>query len=79
MGDPVRDLKDTNLINKVLAAAHNKDVAERFMFWSDDQLLTGPLDLDKAPVVYNIRSMPQFAGTPNKWYTRMEHTLNYVK
>lgn len=49
------------------------------MFWSDDQLLTGPLDLDKAPVVYNIRSMPQFAGAPNKWYNRMEHTLNYVK
>jgi len=27
MGDPVRDLKDANLINKVLAAAHNEDVA----------------------------------------------------
>lgn len=49
------------------------------MFWSDDQLLTGPLDLDNAPVVYNVRSMSQFAGAPNKWYNRMEHTLNYVK
>lgn len=81
MGDPCPNCKDVNLINKVRAAAQNKEVADRFMFWSDDQLLTSPLDLDKAPVVVNIRGYDWFKSHKgqNKWYLRMLNTLEYVK
>lgn len=79
MGDPIKDNKDANLINKVIAAAKNDDTAENFMFWSDDQLLTNELDLDNAPVVYNARQIPHFANPNNKWYFRMRHTMQYIK
>ena len=81
MDDPVKDCKDANLINKVKAAASNPDVSDRFMFWSDDQILTSELDLDKAPVVANERGLDWFSknkGT-NKWYFRMLNTMQYVK
>lgn len=81
MGDPVKDLKDVNLINKVIAAAKSSDVADRFLFWSDDQLLTSELDLDKAPVVSNERGLDWFLQNKgqNKWYFRMLNTMQYVK
>ena len=81
MGDPVKDCKDVNLINKVIAAAKNPDVAPRFMFWSDDQLLTQELDLDQAPVVSNERGLKWFMQNKatNKWYVRMLNTMQYVK
>lgn len=81
MEDPVKDCKDVNLINKIKAAANNPDVADRFMFWSDDQLLTAELDLDKAPVVANERGLNWFLQNKatNKWYVRMLNTMQYVK
>jgi hypothetical protein len=45
MGDPVKNNKDANLINKIKAAADNPDISEHFMFWSDDQVLMDTLDL----------------------------------
>lgn len=84
MGDPIRDLKDANLINKIKAAASNPDVAQNFIFWSDDQVLTGPMDLDKAPVVYNVRNIQDFQRglkqhPEAKWYRRMIHTFEYIR
>ena len=81
MGDPVPDCKDVNLINKVKAAAENPDVADRFIFWSDDQILTEELDLDKAPVVANERGLDWFLQNKasNKWYVRMLNTMQQVK
>jgi len=51
------------------------------MFWSDDQLLTSELDLDKAPVVANERGLDWFLQNKgnNKWYFRMLNTMEYVK
>ena len=81
MDDPVKDCKDVNLINKVIAAAKNPDVADRFLFWSDDQILTDELDLDKAPVVANERGLDWFLQNKakNKWYIRMLNTMQYIK
>lgn len=81
MYDPCPNCKDVNLINKVKAAASNPDVADHFMFWSDDQLLTDDLDLDKAPVVANNRGFNFFTQNSkgNKWYLRMANTMQYVQ
>ena len=80
MGDPVKDNKDANLINKIKAAAENPDVSQKFMFWSDDQVLMSQLDLEKAPVVFNRRN-PQILLKQGmtKWRGRLLHTLKYVE
>lgn len=76
--DTQRHCKDVNLINKIRTAATNKDVRQNFIFWSDDQLLTAPLDLDKAPVVANNRTLKDIEPT-SKWRTRLQHTMQYVQ
>lgn len=83
-GDPIPNNKDANLINKIKAASQNPDINDRFMFWSDDQLLTGELDLDAAPVIANGRGLTWFEQqrkNPNntKWYHRMYNTLKYIE
>lgn len=82
MGDPCVNCKDVNLIDKVLKHASNKEANERFMFWSDDQVLMKELDLDAAPVVMNNRGWDFFCDPKNKgnkWYQRMANTLKHVK
>lgn len=79
MGDPIKDNKDANLINKIRACADNPDVSEKFMFWSDDQVLMDYLDLEQAPIVYNRRDLNILERTQQtKWRQRLKHTLNYV-
>lgn len=79
-GDPEKHCKDVNLINKIKKAAQSDEVSERFMFWSDDQFLTDKLDLDKAPVVGNSRTIEQLRGrTKSKWQERLLHTMRYVE
>lgn len=79
-GDPIKNNKDANLINKIKAAAENPDVSEHFMFWSDDQILMDHLDLQKAPVVYNRRSIDSIqAGNITKWRSRLLNTMQYVE
>lgn len=77
-GDPIKNNKDANLINKVITACKHSDVADRFMFWSDDQLLQSDVDLDNAPVVFNPRGLLDLQNTGNKWQRRLYHTLAYV-
>lgn len=77
-GDPIKNNKDANLINKVITACENPDVSERFMFWSDDQLLQSEVDLDVAPVVFNPRGYHNLKNAGNKWQQRLFHTLDYV-
>ena len=80
MGDPIKDNKDANLINKLRACAKNPDVSENFMFWSDDQVLMQELDLEKAPVVYNRRDVEILKQTEKtRWRKRLKHTLEYVR
>lgn len=80
MGDPIKDNKDANLINKIKAAAENPDVSEHFMFWSDDQILMDHLDLEQAPVVYNMRTTKALMNQElTKWRKRLLNTMNYVQ
>ena len=77
--DTEKHLKDVNLINKIITAASHPDVSQNFMFWSDDQLLTAPLDLDKAPIVSNSRTKEDFKEATSKWQKRLLNTLEYVE
>lgn len=80
MGDPIKNNKDANLINKIKAAADNSDISEHFMFWSDDQILMDKLDLQKAPVVYNMRSLEAVKNSQiTKWRLRLINTMDYVQ
>lgn len=76
--DTEKNLKDVNLINKIRTAAASPDVRQNFIFWSDDQLLTAPLDLDKAPIVSNNRAKADIKGE-TKWQKRLLNTLQYVE
>lgn len=76
--DTQRHCKDVNLINKIRTAATCPDVSQNFIFWSDDQLLTAPLDLDKAPVVSNNRVLKDL-NPQSKWQTRLQHTMQYIQ
>ena len=79
MGDPIKDNKDANLINKIRACANNPDVSENFMFWSDDQVLMQELDLEKAPVVYNRRDVDALNNSQKtRWRNRLKHIIEYV-
>lgn len=80
MADKVKDNKDANLITKIKAAAENPDVSDKFMFWSDDQVLMDTLDLEQAPVVYNMRNIKALLNQPmTKWRKRLLNTMNYVQ
>ena len=80
MADKVKDNKDANLIIKIKAAAENPDVSDKFMFWSDDQVLMDTLDLEQAPVVYNMRNIKALLNQPmTKWRKRLLNTMNYVQ
>ena len=79
--DKYKGVKDANIIQKLLTAARLPELSQKFMFWSDDQLLTGKLDLQKAPVVSNPRSREHFedGAASNNWYRDMLHTFDYVQ
>lgn len=79
--DSIKDNKDANLFNKILAAANNPDVRQNFVFWSDDQILTDYIDLNQLPIVANNRGYKHFQQTKelSKWQARMKHTLEVIK
>lgn len=79
--DSVKDNKDANLFNKLLAAANNPDIRQNFIFWSDDQVLTDYVSLDCVPIVCNNRGYSYFDDTKklSKWQERMKNTLQVVK
>lgn len=79
--DPHKHNKDANIIRKVMTAVKHPDMANNFIFASDDQLLTKPLDLDKAPVVYNNRGPKEIMNmpNPNNWHKRLMNTFRILK
>lgn len=73
--------KDGNLIHKLLKACDTPDVSNRFIFWSDDQVLNREFPLSKHIPAYNPRGIQHFdpnAGR-NKWSFRMWNTLSTVE
>ena len=77
--DDIPDNKDANLINKVRAACGIPDLSSKFIYWSDDQVLTGTMSLNDMFPVYNPRGLSDFQITGNKWHRRMHNTLELVR
>lgn len=72
--------KDANLITKVLTACDVPELSERFIYWSDDQVLMQDADLKTLLPSYNTRGLDHFSGKDlKKWSNRMRHTLEVVK
>jgi len=69
--------KDANLFTKVLQACDTSDVAEHFLFWSDDQAILKPVNLNKWPVVINSRGPDKFTNN-STWPKRMQNTFKYL-
>lgn len=75
VSDRHRHCKDANLFEKVLAYCRAKDSAERFLFWSDDQCLMRPFDLDRTEPTKTIRSIDDFDEPGGKWQVRLQRTM----
>lgn len=73
-GDRHTQNKDANLFDKVLAACSN-GVGDEFMFWSDDQAILRPHDIQ---YVYNVRN-PLVMQPTCKWERRLVRTGMFVK
>ena len=74
MADKYDDNKDANLIDKTLAAIEKFDVRQ-FVWMADDNVVMHPMDLRKAPKVYNCRT--RMAFTEQKiWHERMRNTFD---
>lgn len=78
VSDTYTNNKDANLITKLLAACDTPDVSDRFIYWSDDQVLCKKLDLSKHTPIYNPRSINGFPPSGKKWVRRMRNTMDYI-
>lgn len=74
VSDRHRHCKDANLFEKVLAYCRDRDSAEDFLFWSDDQCLMRPFDLAKTEPTKRMRELDDFDIT-NKWQNRLQRTM----
>ena len=78
--DTYTNNKDANLITKILHACDIDDLSERFIYWSDDQVLTSDVSLKYILPTYNTRGIDSFSRPDaKKWSIRMKHTLDLVQ
>ena len=77
--DTYTNNKDANLISKLLKACDTDSISDRFIFWSDDQVLTSDISLKNITPVYNSRGLDHFMASTSKWGIRMRHTLEVVR
>ena len=70
--------KDINIIKKIEAACR-AGVSERFVFWSDDQLLLRPLAFSQlGPYTWgDLRGRP-IGPDPKRWYRRLRRTSAWL-
>lgn len=79
VSDSIKNNKDANLINKILAVCDIPEVSNRFIYWSDDQVLTGNISLRDVFPIYNSRGISDFSDDGKKWRRRMYNTLKLVQ
>jgi SAM-dependent methyltransferase len=72
MEDGFQHSKDANIISKLLAAAEHAEVAERFLFCSDDQLVTLPTTIEN----FKPRFLRVWAEADSAWYERQKWHVN---
>lgn len=71
--------KDANLISKLLKASESSEVSDRFIYWSDDQVVTSDISLKTVVPVYNNRGINHFLNSTSRWGKRMLNTLELVR
>ena len=76
-GDPYRANKDANLFAKILRACREPELTEKFLFWSDDQVILRPMPPEGIPPVYNRRGPEAFRGK-GRWHERMRNTFDFL-
>jgi len=76
-GDPYRANKDANLFAKILRVCREPLLAEKFLFWSDDQVILRPLPPAGILPVYNRRGPAAFRGS-GRWHERMRNTFAFL-
>lgn len=69
--------KDANIIDKLLTAANQKDLSERFIFWSDDQAALHRFIIQDMQPVFNRRSRKYFTRE-RMWHRRMRRTFDFL-
>lgn len=69
--------KDANLFDKILKVANHPHISERFLFWSDDQVLLTFCDLNTIQPVKNTYGIQHFNAIheKGKWIQRLIRTL----
>ena len=76
---PLRDCrrlnKDANIIKKILAAI-DRGLSEHFIFASDDQYISAPVDLQTLQVTHGQHNFN--APKHKKWWRRMKNTCDYL-
>lgn len=68
--------KDANLFDKLLFASRMEEVAETFVFLSDDQAFLAPFRAETARPVVNLRGPGDFVGKSGVWARRMLATFD---
>mgnify|MGYP001488307841 CR=1 FL=1 len=69
--------KDANLIRKVLIACQREDLTDRFLFWSDDQVLLHPMQLPAIPITYGDKKVDEKSTLT--WRNRLYNTGTLLK
>jgi len=64
--------KDANLIRKVLLACQREDLTDRFLFWSDDQVLIHTIALPMIPISYGDKKVDEASNLT--WRNRLYNT-----
>lgn len=76
-GDSSASGKDAVLIHKVLEACKIPELSQKFIFWSDDQVLTSPLS--SADIVPVVASIPIDKMGNSKWNNRLKRTKELLE
>lgn len=68
--DPTPDNKHYNIMAAIEHAVYNSDIADRFLYSSDDHYYTQPTDFDKYPVYWRGCELPTTMPAKPRWYDK---------
>jgi len=76
--DKYPDNKDGNIMRKIVRACHREDLDERFIFWSDDQVIIKEKSISDIPIVKGNRNI-FIKHSDNKWNRKLFETGKLLK
>jgi hypothetical protein len=79
--DVYKTNKDANLIAKLLLACYQKDLSQKFLWFSDDQVLLNkiPIEIFDYPTTDNSHLIFDMRSRLNRWQTRLKRTSEVLK